>query len=218
MCLAIELAGYVFAGSGSTVYRAMINNTLLAYIPVEMSMHFSRRSAAAFIALFAAWLLFYPNAPYVLTDYFHLAMIDPYVVLESGRRTSILRPELRLWLSFTVISSCAMTGALAGAWSLDCVAGQALKRLRRTGLRWRAAFALAITVLSSVGIYLGRFPRLHSVHLISRPSFAVDRIIESSDIKLVWFVVLLTTVQMMLWGWVMILKRVSVQETEDADV
>lgn len=195
MCLAPEKTGHVLC-------RAMKNNVLLAYIPVEMSLHLQGcRSRFAFCALCAAWMIFFPNAPYVLTDYFHLAMYDPYVMLESGRRTSILRHDLHLWLTFTVLSVNAMVCALFGTWSLDNVIGALLARIKRSGFLWRALFALGFTSLASAGIYLGRFPRLHSIHLITNPHHAFGQIASSIGLNFVEFIVLLTFVQMILWAW-----------------
>ena len=84
-CLAfVYLANSVGMSSDHGVCRAMMNNVLLAYIPVEISLHVPAvRRAAAFWVVVAAWTIFYPNAPYVLTDYFHLAYVDPYVVLPA---------------------------------------------------------------------------------------------------------------------------------------
>ena len=203
-CVAFSLLVMCFApeATGHTLCRAMKNNVLLAYIPVELSLHLQGcRSRFAFCALGVAWMIFFPNAPYVLTDYFHLAMYDPYVILESGRRTSILRHDLHLWLTFAMLSVNAMVCALFGTWSLDNVIGALLARIKRSGFLWRALFALGFTALASAGIYLGRFPRLHSIHLITNPRHAFGQIASSIGLNLAEFIVLLTIVQMILWAW-----------------
>ena len=124
-CIAFSYLAYrVGLSSDHSVCRAMVNNVFLAYLPVELSFHVSwKRHAVAFWGMFVAWLLFYPNAPYVLTDYFHLAYVNPYVAQEGGKSIRIVRPDLRIWLTFTVLSSSAMISAILGTWSLDHVAG-----------------------------------------------------------------------------------------------
>ena len=203
-CLAFSLLSMYLVPdhTGYVLCRAMKDNMLLAYIPVELSLHIpSCRSRLAFCACCAAWLIFFPNAPYVLTDYFHLAMYDPYVILESGKRTSLLRHDLHLWFTFTVLSVNAIMCALFGTWSLDNVIGALLARIRRSGLLWRALFAFGISALASAGIYLGRFPRLHSIHLFTKPQHAFGQMASAVGLNLIEFVVLLTFVQMVLWAW-----------------
>ncbi len=193
-----------------TLYRAMLNNMALAYLPVELSLHISRRwSAPLFWAIFSLWAIFYPNAPYVLTDYFHLAYVDPYVVLESGRRSSVLRPDLRLWMTFTVLSVSALVSALFGTWSLDRVVGVLQSRIGRTGFWWRFVIVAALAALSSTGIYLGRFPRLHSVDLLLHPRHALGQMAGACSLNQVEFVVLLTIVQMVIWCWMQFTRIAS---------
>lgn len=203
-CVAFSLLAMFIAPdqTGHKLCRAMRNNVLLAYIPIELSLHVpSCRSRLAFCACCVAWLIFFPNAPYVLTDFFHLAMYDPYVILESGKRTSILRHDLHLWFTFTVLSVNAIVCALFGTWSLDNVIGALLARIGRAGIWLRSLLALVFTALASAGIYLGRFPRLHSIHLFTKPQHAFGQMASAVGLNLIEFVVLLTFVQMVLWSW-----------------
>ena len=196
--------------SDHSVCRAMVNNVFLAYLPVELSFHVSvKRSTPVFWGLVAAWMLFYPNAPYVLTDFFHLAYVDPYVVRENGKITRILRPDLRLWLTFTVLSVSAMVSAIFGAWSLDHVVGRLQERIRRTGLVWQVPLVVAFAALSSAGIYLGRFPRLHSIHLLTRPYHALEKMATACSLNMFEFVVMLTLIQVVVWGALRVLRTLT---------
>ena len=208
-CIAFSYLAYrVGLASGHSVCRAMVNNVFLAYLPVEMSFHVSwKRHAFAFWGMFVAWLLFYPNAPYVLTDYFHLAHVDPYVAKEGGKSIRIVRPDLRLWLTFTVLSASAMVSAILGTWSLDHVTGHLQARIRRHGPGWLVLFVVTLAALSSVGIYLGRFPRIHSVHLLTNPYNALGKMATSCSLNMFEFVMLLTFIQLVMWGCVRLLRK-----------
>ena len=207
-CIAFSYLAYrVGLSSDNSVCRAMVNNVFLAYLPVEMSFHVSwKRHALAFWSMFVAWLLFYPNAPYVLTDYFHLAHIDPYVAKEGGKCTRIVRPDLRLWLTFAVLSASAMVSAILGTWSLDHVTGHLQARIKRHGSAWLVLFVAALAALSSVGIYLGRFPRIHSVHLLTSPYNALGKMATSCSLNMFEFVILLTLIQLVMWGCLRLLR------------
>ena len=200
--------------SDHTLCRAMVNNILLAYLPVEMALHVSARiPAMAFWGLVAVWVVFYPNAPYVLTDYFHLAHVDPYVpVVDGGRHTRILRPDLRLWLTFTVLSVSAMVSALFGTWSLDHVARAVQARIRRPGAMWLLAIVLAFAALSSAGIYLGRFHRVHSLHLLTKPGHTLERMASACSLNLFEFMAMLTLVQVVLWSSLRLLRTISAKD------
>lgn len=80
-----EIRGFFVAWMLYLFFRArdpfsfLLLNTFLGYIPIEISFHLGRqRSAWLFWPLVIIWLLFYPNAPYLLTDLFHLSLLQPY--------------------------------------------------------------------------------------------------------------------------------------------
>lgn len=200
-CLAFTyLAGSTGLASDKSICPAMVNNVILAYLPVELSLHLHRiRHAFVFWVLVGAWMIFYPNAPYILTDYFHLAYVDPYILPKNGKVIRILRPDMRLWLTFTVLSISAVISALFGTWSADRVAGLLQERLRRPGALWRFLIVAAFAALSSAGIYLGRFTRIHSVHLFTRPHHAFDKVSSSIGINMLEFILLVTFIQLALW-------------------
>ena len=108
------------------------------------------------------WLLFLPNAPYLATDLIHLRS----------------RPFVPLWYDAALLVSCAFTGVILGYVSIAEV-----QRLLRTRLGNPSAWALTTIVmfLCAFGIYLGRFERWNSWHIVTRPwpllADAADRVI-----------------------------------------
>ena len=103
-----------------------------------------------FMVLGLAWLLFFPNAPYIFTDVVHVTM---------GWRQSF-------WSELMLILLCAMTGFLAGFLSLQVMHGLA------TRLWGRAAgwlFVVVASGLAGFGVYLGRFARLNSWDVLTNP-------------------------------------------------
>jgi uncharacterized membrane protein len=129
---------------GSERYGFLISNLVLAWCPLVFAVAL-RRSRNVLVA--GAWLLFLPNAPYVLTDFIHL-----------GR-------EHRLY-DTVLVGSFAVTGLLLGFASLAIVQGL-VTRARGAVAGW--AVAVGALVVSSIGIYLGRVHRVSSLDAIERP-------------------------------------------------
>lgn len=114
-----------------------------------------RAPAAVLCPLALLWLLFLPNAPYIMTDFMHL-----------GREAGV-----PFWFDAALIGSFAGTGLLLGYASLYLVQVVVAERLG-TRLAW--LLSLGALGLSSVGIYLGRFLRLNSWDAISQPRVLLD--------------------------------------------
>ncbi len=102
------------------------------------------------------WLLFFPNAPYVLTDLIHL---QPW-----------LGPPA--WLDMFAILASAWASLIAGYGTLRYF--QARIRQRYSSLTAHS-FVLVMLALSTVGIYIGRFLRFHSWHPFSEPLIIARR-------------------------------------------
>ncbi len=147
---------------------ALFWNMLLAMLPLLFSLvvfRQARRGRPKWLVavLCAAWLFFFPNAPYMLTDLIHLAL---YSHFKMGRPNDEILP----WLGMFQIEMCVIVGCLCGLLSLlllhTLVAG-------RFGKVWGWAFAAAVSALSGLAIYIGRFPRLNSWDVAVRPLFII---------------------------------------------
>ena len=142
---------------GSMDYIFLLWNLFLAWLPLIMayavSSFASRRRYVALTVLPAAalWLLFFPNAPYILTDLFHLR--HP-------------RPDVPLWFETLLINWFAWTGLLLGIVSLFLMHNVVRKAFGRIA-GW--IFVLIVGTLCSVGIYIGRFLRWNSWDVIFHP-------------------------------------------------
>ncbi|MCA0427946.1 MAG: DUF1361 domain-containing protein [Bacteroidetes bacterium] len=96
------------------------------------------------------WLLFFPNAPYIITDLIHI---------RSGK------PSLK-WFDIFMISSYAISGLLFGLLSLQRI----LKWIApQAGIRATLFFGSLLLILAAYGVYLGRFLRWNSWDLFTRP-------------------------------------------------
>jgi uncharacterized membrane protein len=131
----------------------LIWNLFLAWIPFMISNLFIKITAAPKwkqVLVFSTWLLFFPNALYIVTDLIHLEM-----------ETSIPK-----WFDAVLLFSSCITGLLMAFVSLLRVENFLAKKLCSTRLH---ALMILILFASSFGVYLGRFLRWNSWDIVSNP-------------------------------------------------
>ncbi|HVN14721.1 MAG TPA: DUF1361 domain-containing protein [Anaerolineales bacterium] len=177
--LSIALWRWRASVTGSINYAFLIWNLFLAWIPFIIS-YFTytltlKRSWLYILLPIAAflWLIFFPNAPYILTDFQHLS-----------------RPawqDIDTWYDVLMLMWFAFTGLLLGIVSLFMMQ----EIIRREFGRWIGwAFVLLVTISSSLGIYMGRFLRWNSWDILSHPAnialFALQRVQAPSAQSLVF--------------------------------
>jgi uncharacterized membrane protein len=155
-CVAIWRVRSDYTGSGR--YGFLIWNLFLAWIPFIISyftytLTLKRRWIYIVIPVAAFfWLIFFPNAPYILTDFQHLA--NP-------------RQDLPVWYDVMMLVWFAFTGLLLGMTSLFLMQ----EIIRREIGRWPGwAFVALVTGLSSAGVYMGRFLRWNSWDILLEPT------------------------------------------------
>ena len=152
-CVALILLRHERTGTG--FYFFLIWNLFLAAVPFGASLilealHKLRVWTVLQWACFVVWLLFLPNAPYIVTDLLHLKP----------------RHGVPLWYDVLLLISAAGTGLLLGYSSMLIVQRVIAKRY---GVFTSWVVAVVSLVLSAFGIYLGRFLRFNSWEVISEP-------------------------------------------------
>jgi uncharacterized membrane protein len=132
-------------------------NLFLAWLPLIFALLASdnyRTTSSGrnwrFLSFAGAWLLFFPNAPYIFTDLIHL-------------KTHFFR---QFWIDLVLILLCALTGLVLGFVSLYLMQSVVSRILGRAA-SW--LFIAGVAGLGSFGIYLGRFLRFNSWDILFKP-------------------------------------------------
>jgi uncharacterized membrane protein len=141
--------------TGASQYRFLIWNLILAWVPflAALALYDMNRRGRAFglqLSLGAIWLLFLPNAPYIVTDFLHVGVIG----------------GAPIWFDAVLVATFAATGLLLGFGSLLLVQSVIA---RSAGVVWGWLMVVPILVLCSGGIILGRVYRFNSWDALSRP-------------------------------------------------
>jgi uncharacterized membrane protein len=153
LCVGLEL--YREEHYGAFGFRFLIWNLILAWIPLLLALlvydRYRRGTPLLVLApALALWLLFLPNAPYIVTDFVHLSARSP----------------APLWLDGVELSAFAWTGMLLGFVSLYLVHAVARHRF---GPAPSWVGVLGVLGLVGVGVYLGRVKRWNSWDLLTQP-------------------------------------------------
>jgi len=140
------------AYSGQLLYQFLIWNLFLAWLPLlfSWSAFMLMRNRLYLVLLSAMWLIFFPNAFYLVTDLIHL-----------GRGGSV-----PVWFDAIMLFSFALTGLLLGLFSLYLMQSIVARRCGRAISWFFAAIALG---LSGYGVYVGRFLRWNSWDVFTHP-------------------------------------------------
>jgi uncharacterized membrane protein len=152
LCVAtVEYRGH---HTGDPFYRFLVWNLVLAWVPFVLALgayaSARRGNGVAAGSLGVLWLLFFPNAPYLLSDFIHL---------HESRATP-------LWYDALMLAAFAWTGLLLGFASLYLM--QMIWRYAAgTLISWLGV--VAALGLASLGVYLGRFLRFNSWDAMVRP-------------------------------------------------
>jgi uncharacterized membrane protein len=148
VCIAMLAARLVY--TGSTAHLHMVWNLFLAWLPMLAALTIynlkkrDRRPAWLLIAPPAfLWLLFFPNAPYMVTDLLHLRPFS----------------DAPMWYDMLMLSAFAWTGIFLGLVSLYLM-HTLVHRSAGATAGW--LFAFGVLALTGFGVYLGRFPRWNS--------------------------------------------------------
>jgi len=139
--------------TGSSYYRFLIWNLTLAWVPFVLAVaayaRARQRVDVLVWVLLVPWLLFFPNAPYLLTDFIHL---------DEG--------PAPLWYDALMLSAFAWTGLMLGFGSLYLVQ-TILRRAVGDSIAW--AGVLGALALASLGVFIGRFIRFNSWDALLHP-------------------------------------------------
>ena len=169
----------------SIFFIYLIWNIFLAFIPFFISAFLlwyqkknKKNLVFIFIGLFL-WLIFFPNAPYIVTDLIHLGV----------------NPSVPLFLDIILLFSSALVGMYFAVKSLSHIEQIFLSYFSN---KKTSIILLFIILLSSFGVYLGRYLRWNSWDTFLQPKyilndvanifFNIENHIEAFVITLVFFI------------------------------
>ncbi|HYG50864.1 MAG TPA: DUF1361 domain-containing protein [Flavobacteriales bacterium] len=194
-CFGLSMFRCMYAGTPGFIFLNW--NLFLAFIPwalttwavIKPAIHQSKLKV---LLVLGSWLVFFPNAPYILTDLFHLNM-------------SSTMPR---WFDLVLILSFAWTGLLFGVLSL-----LDLEKIMQDTVKpvYVAIGSSALLFASSFGIYLGRFLRFNSWDVITEPYALMHdvgvRVIHPFDYPKTWGVTIFMGLFLNMVYWSLKLMR-----------
>lgn len=139
--------------TGTWQHVFLIWNIFLAWIPYITSKFFrmyENKQVWKQLFLFSSWLLFFPNALYIITDLIHLQ--------ETG--------DAPAWFDAILLFTSSFIGLIMAFISLYNAEKYLAKKFSRKSISF---IIRAILFISSFGVYLGRFQRWNSWDIIHNP-------------------------------------------------
>ena len=136
-----------------TYYFFLLWNLFLAFVPFYLSnllLQISHKKYWLWWPCFFAWLFFFPNAPYIITDLVHL-----------DEKTNV-----PLWYDAVLLFVSALNGLWIGCMSLMQM--EHVWRVKFPTIKARY-FLAPVMLLSGFGVYLGRVLRFNSWDIIRQP-------------------------------------------------
>ncbi|HEX2845807.1 MAG TPA: DUF1361 domain-containing protein [Chitinophagaceae bacterium] len=154
----------------------LIWNLFLAFVPYAVSQWLGTRpqiwkNKVAMVSILLVWLLFIPNAFYIVTDLFHLDDLN----------------NAPRWFDLLLIFSFAWNGLLLGLLSVRKVE-TILQQV--SGRSFSLLVVFAVMWLNAFGVYIGRYLRFNTWDVLAKPftlfNELLDIIIHPLRYKMEW--------------------------------
>lgn len=207
--------------SGHIRYAFLIWNLFLAWVPygiaVVVRRMYRRREGSRKILwlLGGIWLFFYPNAPYIITDFIHLT-VKPYFAFESYVGC-VMNEDFMIWYDFIMIALFSWLGFLLGFVSLYAMQQIIAVRYNRV---WSWGLVIIVSFLSGFGIYLGRFIRWNSWDVLFNPLSLLRSVLGNLHLQSLAFSVLfggfLLLIYLALYGMIYSFSLQTAQSSKDS--
>ncbi|ANZ34027.1 DUF1361 domain-containing protein [Staphylococcus carnosus] len=167
-------------------YNFMALNLFLAYIPFELvlllPLFVPKRKFEwpLFIVFAVIFILILPNTFYMVTDLIHLNQFG-FDIYHGARPTE--------WMYFTFLVS----GVLFALYLYALINMKLLHLTDKPVFNYLIVIILVFT--NSLGIFMGRFLRLHTVYLVNQPFSIFRDVMTLLDSRGVFFIFLMTVLQ-----------------------
>jgi uncharacterized membrane protein len=153
LCFSFSIFRLIY--SDTRVFLFLNWNLFLAFVPWFLSTILIiypklQEKRLILFGLVASWLLFFPNAPYILTDLFHLQF----------------KSSMPIWFDLLLILSFAWVGLMFGfmsLWDIEKILSQKIHK------HFMPVISLILLGLGSFGIYIGRYLGWNSWDIIREP-------------------------------------------------
>jgi uncharacterized membrane protein len=147
--------------TGQLLFAFLAWNSFLAFLPFAISKKISHgaiRKKWSLLFCVLVWLIFLPNAFYIITDLFHLEMNE----------------DVPLWYDLALLWSFAWNGLLFGILSI-----RQMERMfeEYLGKKLGFLFVLPLMVLNGFGVYIGRYMRFNSWDVLTNPLQLINDVV-----------------------------------------
>lgn len=150
--------------TGHLTYTFLLWNLFLAFLPLCIAIISYRYAFKSWRLIIASllWFVFFPNAPYLITDLYHLSHFK----------------GVPAWYDALMLFTAATTGIALAFISLQLMEKQwniiwrkkyLSRKSTQTRFRYRLACILLVFLFTGFGIYLGRILRYNSWDVFTDP-------------------------------------------------
>lgn len=192
--IVISLLMYIVP-SNDFVWSYILWNDVLAVIPLFCAMFasyfYEKHKKIQTVIFLLLWMLFFPNSPYMITDLKYAASYNSDYYFDYAR----VGVNGSAWLLLFNIAVAVSLGVLFGLLSLSIVQNM-IKR--KFGTVKSGFIVAAVIVISSFGVYIGRFARVNSWDIV-RPSFLFNQVIQTFTPFMPMFILILSICTAMLY-------------------
>ncbi|PKP03127.1 MAG: DUF1361 domain-containing protein [Bacteroidetes bacterium HGW-Bacteroidetes-6] len=213
---AFVLFGMTLMCFGLSLFRVKISEThfflflnwnlFLAFLPWFFSTLLIikpnwRKNIFLQISILMLWLLFFPNAPYILTDLFHLRLSTGFPI----------------WFDLVLILSFAWTGLLFGFISLRNIEIILSSSINKKVI---PVVSSLLIFAGSFGVYIGRFLRWNSWDILREPMHLLydigDRFLNPFSHPRTWGVTIFMGIflNVVYWSMRVMLKNRNTEEVQ----